>query len=247
MRRTARTTFALGCAVVLLTGAAPASATAPPTVASPRASVASLASSDDARVSASTTRTRVSTSSANTRISQVLRTRSTSKILGKRFTMTVWDTASGSYVYQRRAGSSLRGASTTKILTTVGVLATLGPDHRFPTTVRAGATPDEVVLVAGGDPLLSSADLRTLAALTKDALGLIPPPDPAVPPVPADPAPTRDSRHHIRGAHPGRPGPRPHDHGPRRRLPLLRLGAITGVAQLLPAQPGAPGGRLRPR
>ena len=80
--------------------------------------------------------------------------------------MTVWDTASGSYVYQRRAGASLRGASTTKILTTVGVLATLGPDHRFPTTVRAGATPDEVVLVAGGDPLLSSADLRALAAAT---------------------------------------------------------------------------------
>ncbi len=100
--------------------------------------------------------------------------------------MTVWDTASGSYVFQRRAGASLRGASTTKVLTTVGALAALGPDHRFPTTVRAGATPDEIVLVAGGDPLLSSADLRTLAGATVGALGLTP--TPAVAPVPSDTA-----------------------------------------------------------
>ena len=105
--------------------------------------------SEDARLAASAVRTRVSTSAANTRITQVLRTRTRSKILGARFTMTVWDTASGSYVYTRRSTASLRGASTTKILTAVGVLATLGPDHTFPTTVRAGATPDEVILVAG--------------------------------------------------------------------------------------------------
>jgi D-alanyl-D-alanine carboxypeptidase/D-alanyl-D-alanine-endopeptidase (penicillin-binding protein 4) len=114
----------------------------------------------------------VSTSAANTRISKALASRTKSKVLGKRFTMTVWDTASGTYVYKRRATASLRGASTTKILTSVGVLATLGPDHRFPTAVRAGSTPDEVVLVAGGDPLLSSADLRTLAATTAAALRL---------------------------------------------------------------------------
>lgn len=125
----------------------------------------------------------MSTSAANTRISAVLRTRTASKILGKRFTMTVWDTASGSYVYQRRAGASVRGASTTKVLTAVGALANLGPEHRFTTTVRSGATPDEVVLVAGGDPLLTSADLRVLAAATASALGL-----PAASPAPADPA-----------------------------------------------------------
>ena len=81
------------------------------------------------------------TSAANSRIDQVLRERSSSKVLGKRFTMTVWDAASGSYVYQRRADASLRGASTTKVLTAVAALATLGPEHRFPTTVRAGAAP----------------------------------------------------------------------------------------------------------
>ena len=67
------------------------------------------------------------------------------------------------------------------------MLATLGPDHTFPTTVRAGATPDEVILVAGGDPLLTSADLRTLAASTAGALGLPPAPEP-VASVPADPS-----------------------------------------------------------
>ncbi len=116
----------------------------------------------------------------------MLAKRSSSKVLGKRFTMTVWDTASGSYVFQRRADASLRGASTTKVLTSVGALATLGPDHRFPTTVRAGSTPDEIVLVAGGDPLLSSADLRALATSTVGALGLAP--TPTDPPVPADSA-----------------------------------------------------------
>jgi D-alanyl-D-alanine carboxypeptidase/D-alanyl-D-alanine-endopeptidase (penicillin-binding protein 4) len=101
--------------------------------------------------------------------------------------MTVWDTASSSYVYKRRSTASLRGASTTKILTAVGVLATLGPEHRFATTVRAGATPDEVVLVGGGDPLLTSADLRALAASTAQALGVPPAPAPSasVPPAPA--------------------------------------------------------------
>jgi D-alanyl-D-alanine carboxypeptidase/D-alanyl-D-alanine-endopeptidase (penicillin-binding protein 4) len=90
--------------------------------------------------------------------------------------MTVWDTASRSYVYQRRSRKSLRGASTTKVLTAVGVLHTLGPEHRFPTTVRAGAAANEIILVAGGDPLLSSADLRLLAARTAVALGF-PSPD----------------------------------------------------------------------
>ena len=68
---------------------------------------------------------RVSTALANTRISSVLAARTKSKVLGSKFTMTVWDTGSGSYVYRKRSTASLRGASTTKILTAVGVLATL--------------------------------------------------------------------------------------------------------------------------
>jgi D-alanyl-D-alanine carboxypeptidase/D-alanyl-D-alanine-endopeptidase (penicillin-binding protein 4) len=111
------------------------------------------------------------TASANARIWQVLRTRTRLSVLGSRFTMTVWDTATSRYIYRRRSQSSLKGASTTKILTAVGALSNLGPEHRFTTTVRAGA-PGEVVLVAGGDPMLSSADLRALAQQTAAALGV---------------------------------------------------------------------------
>ena len=38
-------------------------------------------------------------------------------------------------------------ASTTKVLTAVTALSALGPDHRFRTSVVAGAGPDDVVLV----------------------------------------------------------------------------------------------------
>ncbi|MGB7983434.1 MAG: D-alanyl-D-alanine carboxypeptidase [Candidatus Nanopelagicales bacterium] len=121
-------------------------------------------------VATGATRTAVSTAVSNDRIAAVLKSRTTSKILGSRFTMTVWDTASSRYIYKRRHDASLRGASTTKILTAVGVLAALGPERRLATKVRAGAKPGEIVLVAGGDPLLTSTDLRTLAASTATAL-----------------------------------------------------------------------------
>jgi D-alanyl-D-alanine carboxypeptidase/D-alanyl-D-alanine-endopeptidase (penicillin-binding protein 4) len=186
MRRTAPASLAIGCVVALLAGMTPASATTGPPVVSGQVRASGIAGSDHSTVAASATRARASTATANARIGQVLARRSTSKVLGKRFTMTVWDTASGSYVFQRRAGASLRGASTTKVLTTVGALATMGPDHRFPTTVRTGASPDEVVLVAGGDPLLSSADLRALASSTASALGVTS--APAASPVPSDAA-----------------------------------------------------------
>ncbi len=112
----------------------------------------------------------VSTSRADARIASVLASRTKSKVLGKHVTMTVFDPSTHTYAYQRRAGASLRGASTTKLLTAVAVLTTMGPDHRLPTTVRLGSAPGELVLVAGGDPLLTSKDLRTLAKATAAAL-----------------------------------------------------------------------------
>lgn len=60
------------------------------------------------------------------------------------------------------ASEPLPPASTMKVLTALYALARLGPDHRFRTrVVRAG---DMLVLVGGGDPILSSDDLETLAA-----------------------------------------------------------------------------------
>ncbi len=57
-------------------------------------------------------------------------------------------------------------ASNVKLLTAVSALETFGPAHRFPTRVMTGATARRVVLVGGGDPSLSRADLRRLATRT---------------------------------------------------------------------------------
>lgn len=56
-------------------------------------------------------------------------------------------------------------ASTLKLLTTAAALETLGPDHTFATSVVADG-PRRVVLVGGGDPLLSAEDLTKLARTT---------------------------------------------------------------------------------
>lgn len=74
---------------------------------------------------------------------------------------------------------SFMPASTTKLLTTTAALETLGPDHRFATTVVAHGR--RLTLVGGGDPLLASspqpagdwparADVVTLARRTAQAL-----------------------------------------------------------------------------
>jgi D-alanyl-D-alanine carboxypeptidase len=72
-------------------------------------------------------------------------------------------------------------ASTMKLVTAAAALESLGPDHRFRTTVVAGVNTRQIVLVGGGDPLLgrapvsqdvypARADVRTLAAATATCL-----------------------------------------------------------------------------
>jgi D-alanyl-D-alanine carboxypeptidase/D-alanyl-D-alanine-endopeptidase (penicillin-binding protein 4) len=51
-------------------------------------------------------------------------------------------------------------ASTLKLLTATAALHLLGPGHRFSTRVVTGATRNSVVLVGGGDPLLTGTTLR---------------------------------------------------------------------------------------
>ncbi|WP_233496202.1 D-alanyl-D-alanine carboxypeptidase/D-alanyl-D-alanine-endopeptidase [Geodermatophilus sp. TF02-6] len=82
--------------------------------------------------------------------------------LGPGVAAEVVDVASGGVLLDQDADDPVTPASTAKLLTAVAALTTLGPAATLETTVVAGATPDEVVLVGGGDPTLS----RTAPSLT---------------------------------------------------------------------------------
>lgn len=86
--------------------------------------------------------------------------------LGPLRTGVVIDAATGTVLYDHRAGTPSTPASTTKLATATAALGTLGPDHRFTTTVVRTAN-GRVVLVGGGDPTLELGGLAddTAAAL----------------------------------------------------------------------------------
>lgn len=86
--------------------------------------------------------------------------------LGKAVGIVVVDAATGAVVFDSAGSSAKLPASNMKIATAVAVLATMGEAARFTTAVRSGATPSDLVLEGGGDPLLTTADLDDLAADT---------------------------------------------------------------------------------
>jgi serine-type D-Ala-D-Ala carboxypeptidase/endopeptidase (penicillin-binding protein 4) len=75
--------------------------------------------------------------------------------LGPRVSAQVLDVASGKVLLDQAATDPATPASTAKLLTAVATLTTLDPSDTLETTVVAGATPGEVVLVGGGDVTLS--------------------------------------------------------------------------------------------
>ncbi|GAB3195365.1 hypothetical protein GCM10027062_02100 [Nocardioides hungaricus] len=87
--------------------------------------------------------------------------------LGSRVLATV-SGLDGRLLYSRGTGTATP-ASTLKLLTTAAALEVLGPDRTFATRVVADG-PRRVVLVGGGDPLLSAADLTRLARQTARGL-----------------------------------------------------------------------------
>ena len=103
------------------------------------------------------------------------------KRIGPRVGVAVSEMSTGEVVY-RHGEARVTPASTMKVLTSTAALHTLGPDHRFRTTVVQGSKPRRIVLVGGGDPLLARrpvsadeayparADLQTLARATAKAL-----------------------------------------------------------------------------
>ena len=90
--------------------------------------------------------------------------------LGRDVAMIVTDAATGAVLAQHRASSPHLPASNMKLVTAVTALTVLGADTRYSTKVRAGATPTDVVLQGGGDPLLRASELTALAKDTAKAL-----------------------------------------------------------------------------
>jgi serine-type D-Ala-D-Ala carboxypeptidase/endopeptidase (penicillin-binding protein 4) len=99
--------------------------------------------------------------------------------LGPRVSVAVGQLSDGATVFES-GPSPVIPASTMKVLTATAALSVLGPDYTFSTTAVAGATPRDVVLVGGGDPLLARtpdsdayparADIVTLAKATARSL-----------------------------------------------------------------------------
>lgn len=99
----------------------------------------------------------------------------------------VVDPGTGATLWRYNEAAPLRGASTTKLATAVTTLSVQGTTTRWPTVVVTGRTDREVVLVGGGDPMLTRGQLTTLARQTAAVLATR---VPAVPPVaPATPTP----------------------------------------------------------
>lgn len=87
----------------------------------------------------------------------------------------LFDAASGRVLDQHRADEPFIPASTTKVTTALAALEILGGDFRFVTTLLAtgevadGVLRGDLYLRGGGDPTLSSDDLRMLARALRDA------------------------------------------------------------------------------
>lgn len=88
---------------------------------------------------------------------------------GATLAVCVVEQGSGRPLYARQADRALVPASNQKILTALAALAAWGPAHRFETRVLADAAPDaggavqDLYVVGGGDPALTSEELWRLA------------------------------------------------------------------------------------
>lgn len=90
--------------------------------------------------------------------------------LGTLRTASVVDVATGRQLYAVRAGRNVVPASAIKVATAVAALSAAGPDHRIATRVVWDADRKRAVLVGGGDPTLTRAELGRLADATARAL-----------------------------------------------------------------------------
>ena len=80
----------------------------------------------------------------------------TAASLGPTVRVGVYDASSGKPIFEQGVNRPATPASVNKLMTAAAVLTAYGADYRIKTTVVAGASPNEIVLVGGGDPLLTT-------------------------------------------------------------------------------------------
>src|SRR3954471_24734108 len=104
-----------------------------------------------------------------------------SPALGAGVSAEVVDVATGDSLFDQDGGTPSTPASTAKLLTSVAALTTLDPSDTLETTVVAGSSPGQVVLVGGGDPTLSRTapsksypGAPTMADLATQVLAAVP-------------------------------------------------------------------------
>lgn len=107
---------------------------------------------------------------ADQQISADLDTRVQDKRLGSNVSGVVLDAESGRQVWGHNASTALAPASNTKLATATAALTVLGPDHTFTTRVVYGH--GTLTLIGGGDRVLTTADLTSLAKTAAAALAV---------------------------------------------------------------------------
>lgn len=90
--------------------------------------------------------------------------------LGSAVTAVVIDTVTGAVIYSRNGSTVRLPASNQKLVTAFVALTTMGPNKTFPTVALVDTARTTVWLRGGGDPALSSAQLRTMATRVRDDL-----------------------------------------------------------------------------
>ena len=106
---------------------------------------------------------RAETPSAEARIAVKLQKRLVNARLGRNTSVLVMDATDNRVLFARQADKSMLPASNMKIVTAVNALAALGPDTRFTTRVVQAGSPNALVIIGGGDPLLRKAEVRAMA------------------------------------------------------------------------------------
>ena len=113
--------------------------------------------------------TGISSATVNARIKAKLIERVRSPRLGKDFSVRVFDPQTRSTIYSRQSLVGQVPSSNLKLATAVIALKTLGPASTSTTRVIATTDPSTIVIVGGGDPMLTYGRINLLAQRTADA------------------------------------------------------------------------------